>query len=515
VSAVGEAAERPAEPAEKPVAASAGRPILRALAGIEGDLLVAVFVGAAGFGAFALHLLPGVGYWDTGIFQAAAPTLGLTHPTGYPTYLLLGWAFANVVPLGDPAFRMNLLSAVLGGLAVGALYALARALGARRSLGAAAALAFGLIQPFWRTAVRADPHVLHLAFALVLLLLALEWRRRERPLRWLVATAFVFGLALGNHLLTALIGPALAAFVLMTDGRLLRRGRDVAAVGAAALAGSAVYLYVPVRAAANPPIHHDFAPTTLPLFWRYVTGGDFQGSMGFLSLDGPGHALAQLPAFAGSLVAGAGLPIAVCLVVLATIGFVVLARTDAAVAVLLALAGGLTLYAALTYVNGDIERYYFLPLAVVAVLAAIGAETLVSAVAGRVTPVAGAAPLALVVPVALAATNAPRVGTPSAACFVDAALAEVERNAVVMSWWSYSTPLWYEQAVAGRRPDVEVFNGIDLVPAELDRRYGQGRPIYLIQMPSALGAIEARYTLRPIDACGVTLEEVVGRAGAG
>ena len=39
------------------------------------------------------------------------PILGTAHPTGYPTYVLLGFV-ANLLltPLGEPAFRMNVLS---------------------------------------------------------------------------------------------------------------------------------------------------------------------------------------------------------------------------------------------------------------------------------------------------------------------------------------------------------------------------------------------------------------------
>ncbi|HEU4571246.1 MAG TPA: DUF2723 domain-containing protein, partial [Candidatus Limnocylindrales bacterium] len=372
-------------------------------------------------------------------------------------------------------------------------------------------LAFAFLQTFWRTAVRADPHVLHAAFAVGLLLLVLEWRRRGGDLRWLAAAAFVFGLAIGNHLLTALLAPALAAFVLLTEPGILRRPRSIAAVGIAGLAGAAVYLYVPIRAAADPPIHHDFAPTTWNLFWRYVLGGDFQGSMGFLSLSGPGRALEGLPSFVDSLGRASHPAIVVGLVVLAAIGLVTLARRDPAAAVLLAVAGGLTLYAALTYSNGDIERYYFVPVLVGVAFAAVGLQAILEAGSARLPTVADAAPVALVVPVFLAATNAARVDASSAGCFADTALGEVAPNAVIMSWWSYTTPLWYERYVDGRRPDVEVFNGIDLVPGELDRRFGQGRPIYLIQMARTLDEIRARYELRPIDACGVTLEEVTGR----
>ena len=39
--------------------------------------------------------------------------LGVTHPTGYPTYLLLAHLF-TYLPFGDSAYRVSLASAVFG-----------------------------------------------------------------------------------------------------------------------------------------------------------------------------------------------------------------------------------------------------------------------------------------------------------------------------------------------------------------------------------------------------------------
>ena len=59
-------------------------------------------------------LMPGLGYWDTGEAQTVPPVLGTFHPTGFPTYALVGWLASIVLqPFGDAAFRMNLLNALL------------------------------------------------------------------------------------------------------------------------------------------------------------------------------------------------------------------------------------------------------------------------------------------------------------------------------------------------------------------------------------------------------------------
>ena len=65
----------------------------------------------------------------------------------------------------------------------------------------------------------------------------------------------------------------------------------------------------------------------------------------------------------------------------------------------------------------------------------------------------------------------------------------MEPDAVVLSWWSYSTTLWYVQLVEGRRPDVWILDdrtrldqnlgdASDVIKAQLGRR-----PVYLIRGP--------------------------------
>ena len=87
----------------------------------------------------------------------------------------------------------------------------------------------------------------------------------------------------------------------------------------------------------------------------------------------------------------------------------------------------------------------------------------------------------------------------------------------MLSWWSYSTPLWYGQLVEHRRPDVWVVDDRtrldedlgslqDVIEANLDTR-----PVYLIRLsPIEIEALSERYVIESLETPG-NLYRVVRR----
>jgi hypothetical protein len=74
-----------------------------------------------------------------------------------------------------------------------------------------------------------------------------------------------------------------------------------------------------------------------------------------------------------------------------------------------------------------------------------------------------------------------------------------------VSWWSYSTPLWYAQHVGGRRPDIRIVDD----RTRLDEDLGDyddvidatlpSRPVYVIREdPLEIDAISERYRIAPV-----------------
>jgi hypothetical protein len=94
----------------------------------------AVFVAV--LTVYVATLAPTVTFWDAGEFIAASRVLGVPHPPGTPLYVFLSNVWASLVPFGEFAYRVNLLTAVFSAAAAAFLFLVVReALRGRRGLG--------------------------------------------------------------------------------------------------------------------------------------------------------------------------------------------------------------------------------------------------------------------------------------------------------------------------------------------------------------------------------------------
>ncbi len=196
------------------------------------DYALAVALAAAALAAFWRTLAPDMLYGDSAEFQALAYTLGMTHSTGYPTYLLLA-RILGFVPLGSPAWRVSLLSALSAAVAVGVVYLLARHLTPSRVGALLGGVALALSHTFWSQAIIAEVYTPAMAFLAVIVLLLWHWKEApERRSRALMAAGLLAGIGLGVHASVALILPSAALLV----ARVLRLGRVEGRVGRRLLA---------------------------------------------------------------------------------------------------------------------------------------------------------------------------------------------------------------------------------------------------------------------------------------
>lgn len=191
------------------------------------------------FSVFALYLAklpPALAPWrDTGEMSVTAATLGVAHPTGYPGYVLLA-RLAATVPLGNPAYRLNLLSALAGAAACALLAACVRPRhGRAAALAAAACLAFN--PSFWAASQVSEMYSLWVLSAVALT--ALAGRLSEDPSERLwPAFCFLSGALLANRLDLILLAPGLVWLAL--SARPSAEGEDNLWLGAALIAVPAV-----------------------------------------------------------------------------------------------------------------------------------------------------------------------------------------------------------------------------------------------------------------------------------
>jgi len=219
------------------------------------------------------------------------------------------------------------------------------------------------------------------------------------------------------------------------------------------------------------------------------------------------------------------------------VGFVVTALRHPRYALLTGTAAAITCFFAASYVNADISRYYLGPALMawtwLAILAGSALDGLAHAAIDPADEALGAArtrsaliaflialifvmPTVFALPARYAAVDLR--GEHTAASWTDHALSVMAPDAVIVSWWSYSTPLWYAQRVEGRRPDVTIVDDrtrldehlgslTDVIDANLATH-----PVYVIRLDrSEVALLGQRYRLDYIDGSDASaLTRVVG-----
>lgn len=398
---------------------------------------------------------------DSAELSVGAYTLGLVHSPGYPLYLMLGKLFA-LLPVGDIGYRLNLMSAAFGIVTILLVYDFARRLTRQSIIALAAALFLAFSWYFWTDAIVAEVYTLQAAFTASLLWLLLIWReRRER--RWLYAFALAAGLSFANYPATGLLTPGLAAFVWLTDRRVLLSPRRLAVLTGLFGVGFLVYLYLPLRYLAGPAFNYmgrydaagNFRPANLTdpvIVWQTLTGGPFRGLMfGYSASEAMRQAGRYLYFLWGNFLA-VGLP-------LGLVGLIHGWRRDRTVAIS---TGLMYLVYVLFFINYRVvdKHTMFLPGYVIWVLwIAWGFEVLLAwtGVAWRSAMQVGflsIATIALLINFPLADVSWDRRAYQNAADMLGAAAPD----ALVLGDWGYAAPIAYLQLTEGRRPDVQVIN---------------------------------------------------------
>jgi tetratricopeptide (TPR) repeat protein len=227
-------------------------------------------------------MAPSVYFGDSGELISMIYTLGIPHPTGFPLYILLGRIFA-FIPLANPAFRINLLSALFAAC-VPVLVFLCSLLFFKdeenKTLKTGISLAMGLLMTFsytlWSQAVASRIYTLNAFFCGIALLCFLYFREKETDPRCIYFLAFISGLASGLHLSFIVFVLILWAYLFIFDFNRLKR--KIPWILFFAAAGFSVYLYIILRGLGDTVLHwKPFSKASD--FFNYFTQREYKGKM--------------------------------------------------------------------------------------------------------------------------------------------------------------------------------------------------------------------------------------------
>ncbi|OGO33279.1 MAG: hypothetical protein A2Z03_08540 [Chloroflexi bacterium RBG_16_56_8] len=409
------------------------------------------------FAVYWRTLAPTVFTFDSAEFATGAYTLGITHATGYPFYLLLAKLF-TLLAIGDVAYRVNLMSAVWGAVTIGLLYLICYRITARVWLSAAVALCSAFSYYYWREAVIAETATLNTTLISLLILLLLSPSEHWYP-KTMALSGLILGLSFANHMSTILTIPAIVYWGVVNRERMQPWPKAIAIFSLFVLFGLLFYLYLPIRYVADPPLNYakmyfDVDLTTPGGLWSWITAEMFRPYMvahdGLAILDETVKYLTWL----WTNFLGAG-------VLIGIIGLVQMLRRDPRQFVFFAL-----LYAAYTlfFINYrvvDKDRMFsvsyllwaiWLAYGVLAIDAWFGAQRMRGGVASAFVAILALVTLVLNYPFADQSSNR------MASEFAGQLLQNARPAAFIVTEWTWATPLEYYQIVENRRPDVTVFD---------------------------------------------------------
>jgi hypothetical protein len=522
------------------------------------DIMTVMLLGSGSLGVYGRTLAPGLLYGDSAEFQTLAVTLGVAHPHGYALYLLLAKVF-TWLPLQNLAWRVNLLSTVMGALALMGLYWMIRLLTGSRSGGIIGAVIVGIGRTFWSQTVIAEVYTLAAFTIVITLLLLFVWQNDPtNRQRWLFLAAFLVGLSL--HITVVVMAPVMVLFVCWTLVDLHQTARQwVRTLGvglAGALVGVTIFLLATLALVWHDPatnyVHVTLFPsrsawalnatdldTPLEQLTAIVFGAQFQES---LFSGKVAFMLAQLKYYLKYLLR---YDLAIWVFPLALIGWVAILRQRRVWGAFLMMYGMTLLFLIVNYLGPGKYVFFISTYLLIGIVAGTGVGWLVSfgqvALKAqpqwliRTTQALGIALLvwALLSPFWITRWQALQAG---AATFVtkdnaypvhdlmeplklaEQRLEQVELNALLLMDWKKLYATYYVAQIEGRLPGVRILENIpgesegtlaESLIQEISQALHQGQPVYFDRTYPKL---DATFRFTPLEGINLVRVELVREA---
>ena len=253
--------------------------------------LILLLPGMVAFFVYWLTMAETLQVADAGEQITAAHFLGISHPTGTPLYLFLVKVWELVFPFGSIVWRMNLLNAILGSITViifaDMIFRICHfyrlSIGRSFFLALSMSLTLAYSRTYWYESLAASSYLLHYLFVVIWLSVLVKMILKKEY-RILSVLYLVTGLSLANHVLSVvLLFLTLWYSVSLFFRKKIPFGK-LCLLQAYLIPGLLLYLYIPLRAAADPLMNWG-DPDSFGRFVHYISRKDYYGAVYVSSLS--------------------------------------------------------------------------------------------------------------------------------------------------------------------------------------------------------------------------------------
>lgn len=193
---------------------------------------------------------PEVTFFDSGELISSSFTLGITHPPGYPLYIMLSHPFIYL-PFGNIAFKVILFSTVMGSLCGYITYKISSYVMKEMEHGdifsLVSSLTFSFSYTVWSQSVVAEVYCLSTFLIALCLLLLLKYIDSTSD-RLLFLVSLLFGISITAHYTSLVIFPIMLYAVIKKNKNKLVDVKLIFTCLFFFLFGLSVLLYLPFRA---------------------------------------------------------------------------------------------------------------------------------------------------------------------------------------------------------------------------------------------------------------------------
>lgn len=215
---------------------------------------------------------------DAGDLITSVYTLGIPHPPGTPLYILLAQPF-RLLPFADPAFKINFASAFFSLLCLLILFLTVFRLTSSLTASSLSVLFLAFGKVYWSQSIITEVYTLNAFLTSLVIYFLIRWQSASDndsdSDRWLYLAVFCFALSLCNHTSSLMLFPAILYLILATKGKETFRPSFLFPLFSFLFLGLLPYLYLPLRAQANPPLNWG-NPKTLERFLAHVAGREYK-----------------------------------------------------------------------------------------------------------------------------------------------------------------------------------------------------------------------------------------------